>query len=82
MVEVFKKGNSITSFLLETPAHNGKDDMATAHLQSIPAVEKHAKWCGCLRNNLFSLAVSVDVREMTKTVWGFLIMSVTNFGAA
>lgn len=38
-MEIFERGNLITSWLLETPKHTGEDDRATAHSQTLPPAE-------------------------------------------
>lgn len=41
LMEIFKRGNSITSWLLETPEHTEEDDRATTHSQTFPSAERH-----------------------------------------
>lgn len=40
-MEIFKRGNLITSWLLETPKHTGEDGRAAAHSQTLPTAESH-----------------------------------------
>lgn len=41
LMEIFKRGNSITSCLLETPEHTEEGDRAATHSQTFPSAERH-----------------------------------------
>lgn len=41
LIEIFERGNSITSRLLETPEHTEEDDRTATHTQPFPDVQRH-----------------------------------------
>lgn len=45
-METFKRGNSITSCLLETPEHSEEADRATTHSQTFPSAESQVDYEG------------------------------------
>lgn len=63
LMEIFKRGNSITSWLLETPEHTEEDDRATAHSQTFPSAERPVEqegW-GRLRDSYHDCLQAVSV---------------------